>query len=88
MTLEKNIERIADALEAIARMAGAEVGSGKQDTAAVRKSVEEAQQSGQVPLQGGQQSGQAPLQGGQQFGQAPLQGGQQFGQVLDRKSVV
>lgn len=72
MTLERNIERIADALEVLAGMA-AGAGAGKQNPVAAQESAGGAQQ----PEQSRRQSGQVPLQNGQQPGQVPLQNGQQ-----------
>lgn len=71
MSLEKNIERIADALEALARTTGAKAPCGGKDAGA-------KQAPGQPPAQGSWQ-GQPAMQGNGQPGQMqqPLpQGGQ------------
>lgn len=83
MSLEKNIERIADALEAIAKTIGAGTLSGEKNAAAPRAGHQAAQQiSGQPPVQQpapGSWPAQPPIQGSGQpprMQQQAPQGGQ------------
>ena len=79
MSLEKNIERIADALEAIAKSMGAGVLSGEKNAAAPHTGHPATQQiSCQPPVQGSRQT-QPPTQGNGQpprMQQPAPQGGQ------------
>ena len=69
MTLEKNIERIADALEALARTAGAQTPPERTGTVAPQTGQQPPMQ--QAP-QGNWQGQQTPIQQAPQGGQVPV----------------